>query len=68
MAPGQSRCHIPTNTSMAGGKGASMGAAIEVYLRRWRGSEAHLSLLQSYNKVKDTATHYKWALAFIAGR
>ena len=37
VAPGKSRCHIPTDTPMAGGKGASMCAAIEVYLRRWRG-------------------------------
>ena len=37
VAPGKSRCHIPTDTPMAGGKGASVCAAIEVYLRRWRG-------------------------------
>ena len=67
MGPGQGRCHISTNTSMTGGKSASMCAAIEVDLRRWRGSEAHLSLLQSNHKVEDTATHYKWTPALIAG-
>ena len=67
MEPGKGRCHISTDTSMTGGKCASMCAAIEVDLRRWRGSEAHLTLLQSNHKVEDTATHYKWTPAFIAG-